>query len=330
MATTQTNLSPLIIALDPGFGNTKICIGGKTSVIQSVIVRPKEIGLAGIGLRRAGRKATIVSFEGHEFAIGHGAWSRGEPLTSMDYGALASTERLALFYGAVTPLLQPGHYDNITLVVGLPVPLLQDAEQAKVVLEGLKRFKRCHAFTIDGHEYALTITHIKVLAQPVGSYVQWLYPEFDTAPRPGGSKAEVAVVDIGFNTLDLFVIQNGQVVERHVGGAEVGVRRLLELSAANGYDLTEMDAKLRDGSFKPDNEQMAMWLGEILAAVKRTFPSLRRFSAVIPSGGGALVLGERLRFALATKGAAVHWPDDPVTANVVGLWLWAKRGSHGS
>jgi len=49
MATTQTNLSPLIIALDPGFGNTKICIDGKTSVIQSVIVRPKEIGLAGIG-----------------------------------------------------------------------------------------------------------------------------------------------------------------------------------------------------------------------------------------------------------------------------------------
>jgi hypothetical protein len=98
-------------------------------------VRPKEIGLAGIGLRRAGRKATIVSFEGHEFAIGHGAWSKGEPLTSMDYGALASTERLALFYGAVTPLLQPGHYDNTTLVVGLPVPLLQDAEQAKVVLE---------------------------------------------------------------------------------------------------------------------------------------------------------------------------------------------------
>ena len=67
-------------------------------------------------------------------------------------------------------------------------------------------------------------------------------------------------------------------------------------------------------------------LGEILGIIEQTWPNLRRFDTVIPSGGGAVILGDALRLALIAKGAAVHWPDDPVTANVIGLWKW---GSHG-
>lgn len=156
------------------------------------------------------------------------------------------------------------------------------------------------------------------------AYVDWLY-DAGMQLRPNGSKAEVAVMDIGMNTLDLYVVQGGQVLERHIGGAEVGVRRLLEILNANSRDLVEVDADLRNGRLRPAASQLDAWLTEILAAAKRSWPSLKRFNAVIPTGGGAMVLGDRLHTALAAKGAAIHWPNDPLTANVRGFWKYGLK-----
>jgi len=61
--------------------------------------------------------------------------------------------------------------------------------------------------------------------------------------------------------------------------------------------------------------------------VERVWPQLRRFDAVIPTGGGAIVMGDLLSTALIAKGAAVYWPDDPIAANVRGLWKWGIHGN---
>jgi hypothetical protein len=312
-----------VVGYDPGFGNTKVYVAGKAAVLQTAAARPKEVGLAAIGLKAAGRHVPIVEFGGQRFAVGPGAWHRGEPLTSLDYQALAAPERQALFYAALNKVL-PAESSTITLVVGLPVPLLQDHAQAAVILESLKRLKGEHHFVISGASQHITIARIKVVAQPVGSYVDWLYG-VELQPRTGSQNAEVAVIDIGFNTLDLFVIAGGQVVERHIGGAEIGVARLLSLLAGSSRDLNELDADLRTGVLRLDDRDLDLWLGEILAVIKRSWSSLKRFQAVIPSGGGAVVLGDRLKSVLATKGAAIYWPDDPIITNVRGFWKYGMK-----
>ncbi|MGD0753219.1 MAG: hypothetical protein ABSA23_17680 [Anaerolineales bacterium] len=38
-----------VLALDPGFGNAKVCIDGHVAVMQSVIARPQSVGMAAIG-----------------------------------------------------------------------------------------------------------------------------------------------------------------------------------------------------------------------------------------------------------------------------------------
>lgn len=126
----------------------------------------------------------------------------------------------------------------------------------------------------------------------------------------------MATLDLGMNTLDLYVIQDGKVEPRFIGDDKVGVRRLLELITANGHDPEELDAELRAGRLRPSKDQTESWLSEVLATIERTWPSLRRFDAVIPTGGGAMVLGDLLNLALIAKGAAVCWPANPVTANV--------------
>jgi Actin like proteins N terminal domain len=312
------------IAIDPGYGSTKVRADGKTTTIHSAVARIKEVGLAGVGMKTASQAHTIrLGWE--TFAIGDGAWNWGEPLTNRDYSALTSPERRALIFGALAQSLEPGDYEIDTTVFGLPVPLLMDETQGQAIMNGLKAYKNEHCFATSQGEYKLTIQKLKVLPQPVGAYADWLLDD-ELRIRKNGRQAEVAVLDVGANTVDLYCIQDGKVLPLFIGGAKVGVRRLLEILDGNGHDPEELDAHLRTGRLKPTKDQFESWLSEILASIERTWPSLRRFTTVIPAGGGSVLLGDLLRIALISKGAAVTWPDDPATTNVNGLWKWGSYG----
>ncbi len=311
----------MVIADDRGFGNTKVCVDGRIAALPSIVTRPQSLGLAGIGLKVEARP-TAVAFDEHVFAVGAQAWQWGAPLFSLDFTSLVSPERLALWYAALAQILTPDTPHSAALVVGLPVASLQDADQAAYLLDGLRRrVKARHHFRVDERAYDLTVDSLQVLAQPVGAYTDWVFDD-ELHARKGAGQMEAAVLDIGMNTLDLFAIQGGRALPRYVGGDKVGVRRLLSLLASDGQELVELDAYLRSGRLQPSGDALDIWLGEILAVVERTWPSVRRFGAVIPTGGGAVLLRQRLHLALSAKGAALHWPEDPITANVRGLWKW--------
>lgn len=312
----------MIIALDPGYGNTKVVANGDIGVVQSAVARPVEIGQAATGMKAA-KIAIEVGFGNHVFVVGPGSWRWGEPIGSMDYADLASPARKALFYAGIAAVLEPGKHEA-DLVIGLPVPLLQDELQAQMVFSGLRAYKGHHTFMVEEQAYQVQIKRIKVLAQPVGAWADWLLNE-DLHIRRGMGQAEVAILDLGMNTLDLYVIQGGEVSPRFVGGDKVGVRRLLSTLNGHGEDLVEIDDKLRSGKIDPTIEELDIWLAAILGVLEEKWPKMKRFSAVVPTGGGAVVLGEPLRNTLVAKGAAVHWPENPIAANAVGLWKWGCR-----
>lgn len=311
----------LKIALDPGYGNTKVCINGETAIVQSAVSKLRPIGLAAVGMKRH-KIASQVTFDGQDYAAGDGAWFHGDPLGSLDYGAIAGLPRRVLFYAALSSLLVPGYY-QAELVIGLPVPLLANEHAAAALMAELRdQYKTTHRWDTPGSEYELEITRLQVLAQPVGAYADWLLTD-DLRMRKGAGRAEVAILDIGMNTLDLFVVQSGRVVERFVGGERVGVRRLLAALNGHGQDLEEIDHDLRAGLLKPSDHELHTWLQQILNQVERTWPNLKRFDAVIPAGGGSVVLGDRLYAALLDRGAMVTWPDNPITTNARGLYKWS-------
>lgn len=318
-----------IIALDPGFGNTKVAMdhfdhyGYQVNSIQSSVSRPSSIGQAAIGMATS-LGARLVQFADFEFCVGTSAWTWGRSLTNLDYSALASPERKALFYGALASLVPSGEYEARQLVIGLPVPLLQDGELTSQVLDGLRQFKGDHQFCVDGNSYNFTFDRVKVLAQPVGAYGNWLLGP-DYQPVTARLNGEAAVLDIGMNTLDLYVIKGGEVSPRYVGGSKMGVRRLLEMVAEPDEELDEVDARLRTRQRILSQVDLQSWMQEVLASVERHWPSLRRFSVILPAGGGAILLGDLLRQELILRGAAIYWPEDAVNANVIGLWKWAMH-----
>ncbi len=315
-----------ILALDPGFGNTKVCLNGELSVMPSIIVQPKHLGRAGLGIKSA-KNITEVFLEGHHFTVGAGAVEWGNPLSNLDYSALASLERQALFYAALSSLIQPGDHAVDLLVIGLPVPLLQDEHLSTLVLSDLKGYKGLHSFTVGKDEFSLDIQKLKVLPQPLGAYADWLLDD-DLRPRANAAQAEAAILDIGMNTVDLYAVRGGRVEPRFVAGGKVGVRKLLERLDGGGRDLEELDSDLRQGRLALPSAMLQSWLGEIMATIERTMPKLSRFTAVIPAGGGALLLGDLLRLNLASRGAAIYWPGDPIGCNARGLWKWSAYGAR--
>jgi len=318
-----------VVALDPGYGNTKVATPAGVTVMQSAIARPRNVGMAADGVKVAQRPKSVIMADGREYVAGPGAWVWGDPETSMDYSDLVSQRRIGLFYAAFAEHNKPGLYNVDLLVIGLPVPLMQNELQAKPFYESLKVYKGGHAFRVDGEAYEINIKRVKVLAQPVGAYAEWSLDDQGLLRR-GASQAEVGVIDLGMNTLDLFVVKGWEISPRYLGGEKLGVRRLLE--ALNGHhdrDIEELDALLRSQSLTANDSNLDDWLSSILGSLERNgWGSLRRFDAIIPTGGGVSVLGGKLHNALTSKGAVVYWPKKPVTpvaANVAGLYKWGLR-----
>jgi hypothetical protein len=323
----------MIVALDPGFGNTKVSTAARCALIQTAIARPKNIGRAAMGLRTITSNAIHIRIkDGGEYIVGPGAWSYGEPLSTLDFLSITSEPRLSVFYAALAQCLEipAGITEPIdTLVIGLPVPLLENVEEANSTIAALRELKREHVFSIAPYRagaeektFKVRIANIKVLAQPVGAYADYVISD-DLKIRSDAKSSEVAVVDLGMNTLDLYVVQSGRVSPRFIGGDKIGTRRLLELLDGGGLDLDELDAAVRENRIKIPEKALDAWLLPVIATIEKTWPKLDRFSAVILSGGGSMLLGTRLASALARRGAAIHLPESPVLTNVRGLYKWA-------
>ena len=339
------------LGVDPGFGNFKVATaaqeGVRVAVVSSVVgVGETDLGMLSIGnlgRRRRRREPDRVAFGGGEYLVGEGGSQYARPVQRMDFLRLSDGPELrALFYGAVFRLLGKGSHRDVALMVGLPVEVMADRERARETLRSLKRWMVArHRFAVNGEPVILHVADVKVMAQPAGTFFAWGLDDTGRWARAKGDlKAPVAVCDIGFNTLDLFAVQGGEVVARFTGGDTAGMRRAAELliqavRAEHGVELSlhEADALLRlkrpviytaDGevNLKAQVRQaLDTAAAGIVTFVEQRWGNGRQFAHLLFTGGGAEVLREPL---LRQYPHGVVLPD-PVSANAVGLARYAVR-----
>jgi len=313
-------MDAMTVAVDLGFGNTKAVADGKAALLPSVVAVPAgDLGLAGMGMKVT-RKALRVTFDRGDFYVGPGARSWGHVVENLDFSRLASPEAEALLYAVLADLVPDGA--SVRLVLGLPVPLLRDEAVARPALEALRaRLVREHRFALDGRPRSFRVVAIKAAAQPVGAWADWALDEGGRWANPQARSALVGILDIGFNTLDLYGIQGGRLEPRLVGGDKVGVRRLLDL-AAPGLTYAEADERLRQGRLRAE-EARSVWLSEVLGAAERVW-NASRLDLVLVVGGGATLLRDRAEAFRRAFRAEALIPEEPVMANARGLLKWSK------
>ena len=347
----------LSIGLDPGFGSVKAAIvgaqGPRIAVVPSVVgVGETDLGLLSLGsLGRRARKATCqpdkVTSQNITYLVGEEVARYTRPVERMDFLRLSDGPELrALVYDALFRLLGEGEH-TIEVMLGLPVEVMADGEQARTTLRALRRWLIArHRYAVNKSEVSLTVADVQAMAQPAGAYFAWgLSDDGRWIRNKADLRAPVAVCDVGYNTLDLFSVQGGEVIGRFTSGDTAGMRRGAELivnavraSYGPNLSLHEADALMRakrpllyTAEGETDLGQLVQQALDATAAavvsyVERRWGNGRQFPYLLFTGGGA----EALRRALLEQYPHGVVLPDPVTANALGLARYAARTFGGS
>lgn len=352
----------LKISLDPGFGSFKASTVVNGKIVNTILPSLVGMGETSLGLLQTGITKqkrllphTIVLDGGQTLLTGQYVNLYARPSQRLDIERLGdSIEQRALTFSILGLLVQQIAQEGaITkencidtgLIVALPVHVLQGSD-AKSVVQSLETWiVGDHEFSLDGSIYHLNVHEIRAMAQPLGSFFDWgLNNEGQWIRSAADLKSSVAVLDQGFNTLDLFHLSGGQIVRRFTDGETLGMRRaakamqdLMLQKVDRRVSLNEADEYIRQAcnghrfnlvykgvslDLKPLVQQaLDMAASEVKSFLSQTWEDGKGFDYILLTGGGILALGDRLRNAYPNS---IHLPD-PVTANARGLAKYAQR-----
>ncbi len=335
---------PLLrIGVDPGFGGIKMVVIEnqlpKSIHIPSVVgIGDTDLGMLSLEVnsRRKRDKPLTVAWQGISYLVGDHVPDYARPVERMDFNRLSDGFELrALLYAGLGKLLGAGEY-RADLMVGLPVEVMANKELAKETRRALRSWLvDQHAFTVDNVQTRLKIEQVQVLAQPAGAYFAWGWNNQGQITRPPEDLEDpAAICDIGFNTLDLFAVQNGQVTSKFTSGDTVGMRRAADyvtLVVRKQYGISlslhEADALLHQNQptlataegrvdlSKLVGTALASTTGEILTFLSNRWNNGRQFRHLLFTGGGS----EALREALTRQYPHGVVLETPVMANALGL-----------
>lgn len=350
-----------LIGLDPGASAVRASEVRDGSIVTSIVPSVVGVGsmnvgalnLAGVGRNRKGVQPDRVRFDGVEYLVGEGVSDYAKPIERIDFERFTDGPELrALFYRAWVGLApEPGTRGDrmIALAIGVPVEVLENAEQAAEMERGMKKWMiGRHHFELNDVAYRFAVTNLKAkVAQPVGTWLNWgMDYQAKWTRGKDAFLAPTVIVDQGFSTLDIFAVSNGQISRRNTDGATLGMRRACEmvsesinrryrvevglhqadeliLAVGSGRKaLTWVEGKHTDVSAEV-NQALNAIAAEVLRFVNRTIDGARSFKVLI-TGGGALTLGDRLVRSMPHAEVMV----EPRLSNVMGLAKLAQKQGY--
>ncbi|MCL2539894.1 MAG: ParM/StbA family protein [Firmicutes bacterium] len=240
----------------------------------------------------------------------------------------------------VTSIIDPSKRDRIRLVTGVPSALSKNGaiiEEMKKSLLGEHNIKSVKWDQVD--DITFEIVEVIVVPQPLGTLYNFVYDEATKELNQKVLSQRSLVIDIGWGTLDLAVLESSRV--RGTFGFEVGVsdyisdlqeevnNRFPEASiyALNSHqlDIALLKSYIVETPFgNYDLEKLAEKHKELQA--KRVYEAVMglglewtKFYRIILTGGGSLQYEKYLRALFNDPRLVIQ--EDAVSANVKGFYL---------
>ena len=228
------------------------------------------------------------------------------------------------------------------VMVGLPVEVMQERSVAQATRRSLRKWMiGTHHVEVNGQKTELEVARVEVMPQPAGSYFSWGMGD-DGKWCKGSSTLRdmIAICDVGFNTLDLFVLERGTIVARYTGGETAGIRRAAEQIIniiRQNYGVTlslhEADAFLHQSNPELStaagvidlaplvNQAQKSVAASVLQFTERQWGNAKRFRYVLFTGGGSQILSDSLSRAYPHG----YVLPNAVVANATGLAKYGLR-----
>lgn len=345
------------VGYDPGYNANKfatVAAGG-----LNTFVLPSSVGEANRGLKdgltlsgivrpsRAARRPFHVVFDGTEYLAGPNVSDFAEPIDRLDFDRFTDSPELrATFYAGIYRLINGGAH-QVALAMALPVEVVQDKADAIRVEKRIRAWLVGeHLFSVDGVETALTVTTVRAkIPQPVATWFEWgMDARGDWIRGKAAQRAPTLVIDVGFNTLDVLVVEGGLISQRISQGDTLGMRRAAERLIRSVKHRYGLDLELRQANDliqaavngRPAETYVGGRLTDVSSEARRAVQSLtadvynyldravgkaKEAYTVLLTGGGTLGLSATLLRQF--PGATVMY--EPVLANARGLAKLAAR-----
>lgn len=314
----------VLLANDPGSSGLRL-FGAAGQVNQPAHVAADGSGqlIKLDGLRRRKPPIRIEAEHVPPLYVGDTAAQFGSVIDNLDHDRQTGTpEMKAVLYAALTryqqehgPLTAP-----IRMGVALPNQFItgDQAEANKTLVRSW--MTGTHSWSADGQPYHAHILDVRPTSQAACAMFDYLLTDDGEwlAARKGAFLKEIGVISIGFDTVELMVVNNKAVVPAFTGGDKIGARELLRLHDPRSlYAMSELEPQLRAGALDV-SEQLPVWERKIMGFVDAKWRTTwRRFAAIVIVGGGAILLKDTLPSKFAGKAVV---PEQPVLAVARGLY----------
>ncbi|MCF7990918.1 MAG: ParM/StbA family protein [Thiohalocapsa sp.] len=326
-----------VVGLDIGYSNLKVAFGQagerpRLRVLPAIAAPRAHVAAQLEGLSQAGTAGIAVRLDGEEWIVGVrptqiSGWQRA---LHADYAASDSYRALLLSALSLLP------FDRVDrLVTGLPVSQAADAGRREAL----------RAIILGRHALGpgvIEVADVRVIAQPVGSYIDVLMHAGDDIVDVIGD-GTVLVIDVGYFSVDWAVLVNGDLRRTATGTSLEATSVLIEAAAAfigadrGGKPPTaaierSLAEQRADILYRGERIPLARYLdraakqtGQVaLEALRR---DLRRehteVDLILLTGGGSALFAPLVRTLFDR--VPLHVPADPVGANARGYFYYGGR-----
>jgi len=317
--------------LDVGYSAVKAIGNDRRVTFPSVVGTPDR---ARFSLDGAGENDIILNLADGTFLVGQGAveqsrfaprWEDRDWITSAEYYRLV----LATFTELTTATSC-----ELTVVTGLPVAYYGDKDKLRDLLLGEHRAAR------EGRRsQVFRVGDCRVIPQPFGSLLSLALDNRGRVADTELATGKIGIVDVGGKTTNLLSVNRLAEIARETASVNVGswdaARMVRDYLSNHCPDLVLRDHQVIEAMIarsvayydgKVDlgpvvDAALEPMAAQIVAQATQLWNAGASLSAILVSGGGALLLGpvikKRFRHARVV--------EDPVFANASGYWKFAQR-----
>jgi plasmid segregation protein ParM len=335
----------LMVGVDVGFGFTKATDGESSILFKSIIGEPQPRSMDEnffSGYTVSGLHLTV---EDQSYFVGDLAESESRVRQfTLDHAQMIAQQFKILALASmasVAPSRVP-----LNVVTGLPVGyFMQYKDRLAKSLTGE------HSLTIheggQDKEVVLNVNRIRIIPQPYGSLVDFLFREDGTLLRADMARQKIGIVDIGFKTTDFTVCKGLKHSERGSRTTDTGVAKafqfiseaLREMSGV-AVEIYRLYDAVREGSIKirgaeydlakVKNEVFNRLATAVASDMERIWTDDWDLDLVLVAGGGGEALFEYLKPLIQGELALLKTQEDPRMGNVAGYVKYGRYYYDGS
>lgn len=329
-----------VVGVDIGFGFTKATDGREFVLFKSVLGEATDIRFSLPIVKSEAGPCMHVEMDGRAYFVGDFAEQHSDTREfTLDQERLLAEFSKVLTMTAISNLFDS--YADVNVVTGLPVGFYKEYNQRL-----MKMLKGIHEITFhnsDGTSESkrVNINNLKVIPQPLGSFLNLLMNEYGKFTNRELAKQKIGIIDIGFRTTDCCIFQGLQYIQRGSNTSDTGISESFSTIAKKLREESNVDIELyrlykaietglikirgKEYNISKLRDKVFEHSASIIATdIARLWADDWDIDLIIISGGGAMELAKYLRPLISGNVMPVETNIDARLNNVQGYLKYAR------